>query len=46
MLKLLKILNRFFGETKIFQKILNDYLKTRNEKMTDILTVINRQYTR
>lgn len=42
----LKMLNKFFGNTRIFQKVLSIYLKRRNTEMTGTLTVINRQYTR
>lgn len=45
-LKILKLANRFLGNTRIFQKVLNLYLKRQNAQMTHTLTVINRQYTR
>lgn len=45
-LKILKMANRFLGNTRIFQKVLNLYLKRQNAQMTSTLTVINRQYTR
>lgn len=45
-LKVLKLANRFIGNTRIFQKVLNLYLKRQNAQMTSTLTVINRQYTR
>lgn len=39
---LMKIFNKIFGKTRIFQNILRVYIKQKTRELNDTLTVINR----